>query len=527
VISANRAKTEIDHTHTEGTLRSASWFNDSQKEFRRALVPREARNRPLGAARAADAAALARRAGSRAQKLARVADRSPVEKFLRRWMDQSLATDVGRIKSEFGRSFSIAARVSVDMDCFEEGERAAKRAIAHDAHSPPMLDLFPHYGPIVREVEQLLLRHLRLLRGRPDDAPSRAAVVLCHLALGAFPSALEELAKCADVGDPAFLFAAGVIHGYFAHADAARRALERLCALAPAFDGVRDLQLRLAFLERAAKGYDAALDRLTALARAPPIGLRSEDIDFQVAFTMELMRNWDAAFRRYQALQARFPRVAPVTEHLCLYVYLRSRDGDLAPAKAALAAGLRAHAHDPVLTLIAAWIATRERDLERAHDSYRACLPYYRESPYFWCALGAVYYHTQQSQDAVVAFQRALFLKNNLPEAWLNIGLISEEASDFAGALKIYQTGKSHCPDEKEFDERMDTLRSQRAGHRKYGVGNALISVDESLCVMPPPEQFAMDYVRSVPKLPPEAIGSAMERAKFGELATVPKSLFG
>jgi tetratricopeptide (TPR) repeat protein len=170
----------------------------------------------------------------------------------------------------------------------------------------------------------------------------------------------------------------------------------------------------------------------------------------------------------------------------------------------------------------------RENDIEHAYSNYRLCLPYFRDSPYFWCGLAHVYYHTQQGQDAVIAFQRALFLKNDIAGAWLNIGLISEENSDFAGAMKIYQTGKVHCAEEAAFDERMETLKTQRAGHRKYGVGNSLAQIDESRAVVAPPEQFAANYVRSVPRLPASAIGlrGAEAAASIGELASLPASLF-
>jgi tetratricopeptide (TPR) repeat protein len=443
-------------------------------------------------------------------------------------MAETILPLLQRIDSEFARSFTIAARTSLDLQCRQEGQKAAKRAIALGPNCAPILDLFPEYTAIITEIDELLLRQTQVLQSDPENAKSHEICFFCYLSLGNFPFAFRELKKCADSDEASFCYAAGVVYAYYARLDSAVCCLEKLRS----FDGdggdARDLDFRLAIVERSAKNFDGARERLERLLKAPPKNLTVSDIRFQIGYTLELSGKFDEACRVYEELHGVFPVNEAVAEQMVLCKYLRDRAGDLTQTKALLAKVSGIHPRNPLLLLVSAWIDVREHERERAYGHYRACLPYFRDSPYFWCALASMYYHNQQCQDAVTSFQRALYLKNNLPEAWLNIGLIAEESSDFAGAMKVYQNGKSHCATEREFDDRIETLRTQRAGHRKYGVGNSFSEIDESYAVVPTPEEFASDYLRSVPRLfaPTTGLNGTQTTASLDDLSSVPESLF-
>jgi tetratricopeptide (TPR) repeat protein len=274
------------------------------------------------------------------------------------------------------------------------------------------------------------------------------------------------------------------------------------------------------------RNFDASLDAFQRVLVNPPNCFVREDIQFQIAYTLQLQGSIDRATDMYHDLHTRFPKCEMLTEQFCWFLYLQNKDGHLEPVKRIVDESISLNPLDPTLILIAARIAMKQEDMGTAYQHYRFCIQYCLDSPFFWCGLGVLYYKNEQTQDAVVAFQRALYLKSEMPEAWLNIGLIFEEQGDCPSAIKIYQTGSQRCSDNAEFHRRLQSINSQRSGHRKYGIGYSLIDIDDSKFITPPPEQFAADYMSAVPELPGSCyrIGEAGE--KFAELTTFPKSIF-
>ena len=205
-----------------------------------------------------------------------------------------------------------------------------------------------------------------------------------------------------------------------------------------------------------------------------------------------------------------------------------SLEKDLDAVTAALSNSLAIYPRDPILRLVAAKVAMKQGDLATAYVHYKYCITYYNDLPFFWCGLGTLYYRSDQAQDAAVAFQRALYLKCDLPEAWLNIGLVLEQNGDYAAAEKVYHSGANECPEsaQNEFKNRIDALNTQKMGHRKYAQSYNLAELDDAKFITPPPEQFACDYLSAVPLLPGSCYGDADVGKRFETLATFPKSLF-
>jgi glucose repression mediator protein len=146
---------------------------------------------------------------------------------------------------------------------------------------------------------------------------------------------------------------------------------------------------------------------------------------------------------------------------------------------------LTLHPCETTLLLIAGRIAMKQEDMPMAYQQYRDCISYCNDNPFFWCGLGVLYYKGEQTQDAVIAFQRALYLQSEMAEAWLNIGLIFEQQGEIANAQKIYPTGQTKCPGRSEFAERLAALAGHGRTSYKPG-GYALIEVDDTKFIRAP-----------------------------------------
>ena len=79
-----------------------------------------------------------------------------------------------------------------------------------------------------------------------------------------------------------------------------------------------------------------------------------------------------------------------------------------------------------MIKLLNARLKMKQQDMTAAYNGFRSCIGYWSDTAYFWCGLGALYFKNEQAQDAIIAFQRAICLQQDLVEAWLNLGLILE-----------------------------------------------------------------------------------------------------
>jgi tetratricopeptide (TPR) repeat protein len=318
----------------------------------------------------------------------------------------------------------------------------------------------------------------------------------------------------------------GVVYAHYNYNDHALNCHQKVLALDPKFIYTKDIQFRLGLLHRQLNKFEIALQFFERVKTAPPNGLVPEDIQFQIGYTYQLLGNGDTALQIYHDLYRRFSTSRQVIIQYAWFLFLRSKVADdFANISRIVAQGLRVHPCDPTLLLIAGRLSVRQDDMAGAYQHYRYCISYCNDNPFFWCGLGVLYYRNDQTQDAVVAFQRALYLKSEMVEAWLNIGLIFERQGDMASAQKIYQTGQSKCPSAPAFAERINAL----SGHTRTGAkpgSYTLIDVDDQKFIRPPPETFAIDYVAAVPELPPQCFGIDAAPDGFKALATFPKSYF-
>jgi tetratricopeptide (TPR) repeat protein len=432
------------------------------------------------------------------------------------------------INTQFENSFALCAIIAREMGSMEEALLAAKRVFSYNPNSRRMLDLFPQYITVIEQISRLVDIHGQRLTSESVGQDSWTVLGYCYLTLGDFPNAFAAYAHAMRVHpeseDPAFWYAIGVVYAHYNYNDHALNCHQKILQLDPNWIYIRDVQFRLGLLHRQLGNFDSALQLFEKVKRAPPNNLSPDDIQLQVGYTLQLAGKAEQARGIYRDLYQRFPQCLQIVIQYAWFLFLYAKGNEeINNVSRIVQQGLRDHPRDPTLMLIAARIAMKQDDMATAYQHYRFCISYCGDNPFFWCGLGVLYYKNDQTQDAVVAFQRALYLKGEMPEAWLNIGLIFEHQGDFQSAQKIYQTGQGKCPGRVEFAERLNGISSQsRAGYRNLTY--ALIDVDDMKFIQPTPEIFAKDYVAAVPELPPECFGLGKEGEAFRILSTFPKS---
>jgi tetratricopeptide (TPR) repeat protein len=265
-----------------------------------------------------------------------------------------------------------------------------------------------------------------------------------------------------------------------------------------------DLILRMGINQRSLGEYDSSITVLESLLSSPPENLSEDDVRFQIAFSHQLAGHKERAAGLYHDLYNRHRKCLPVVQQYCWFLSLQadSPSLDLA-AQIVRVVG----ASDPILKLVSAQLAMKQQDLQAAYHRYCECIAEWNDSPLFWCKLGVLYYKNDQMTDAVVAFQRALYLKAEVFEAWANFGLIFEIQGDTEQAMKIYESGLESCPDAKQLRDRLTVLGTGRG----RGTQPPVLEINDSKYFVQIAERITNEYLLNPPAIPAETIGGDPE----------------
>ena len=230
-----------------------------------------------------------------------------------------------------------------------------------------------------------------------------------------------------------------------------------------------------------------------------PPNLTADDINFQIAFTYQLNNESVKAKSIYSTLYKLHPDTIQIVQQYCWFLSLFDDPQSLNEAEHLInISGL----NDPLLNFIKAQIAMKKDDMNTAYNSYCQCISFWSDSPLFWCGLGVLYFKNDQSQDAIVAFQRALYLKGELVEAWANLGLIFQLQHDHESAMRIYDAAELKCDNNQIIVERKKALQMGRPVSQSM-----ILEVNDSRYFQQVPEKVANQYLADSPFIPPEQIG--------------------
>jgi glucose repression mediator protein len=424
------------------------------------------------------------------------------------------------------KGFSTAALVANEMKSMTESSNAAKRVFAYNPNSKAMHDLFPNYSILIQTITNLIDKNTKQI-SKPDADPN-SWVTLGHgyLMIGDFPNAFSAYAQAQrnipNNTNTFFWYAIGIVYHHYNYKDHAQSCFNRVLQEGSQFPYYADLSFRNAILARSNGKFDEALGHFKITRSNPPNGLCDADILFQIAHTYQLMGRKGEATSIYQSLYQTYPNLMVTVNQYAWSLFLNdwNRHKDL--LNTIIGEALKQEPDEPNLLILSARIAMKENNTELAYNFYRESISYWSENPYFWCGLGYLYFKNDQSQDAYIAFRRALIIKNDIEQAWLNIGLYFEQNNDLVNALEAYKNGALNCERSRELQNRIVSLSSRKVGQ----ILPQAVDVDDVNFFEDAPKKFASLYVSAVPVLPSSLLGKEAEGLKIEELSTFPKSLF-
>ncbi|OHT06931.1 TPR Domain containing protein [Tritrichomonas foetus] len=420
-------------------------------------------------------------------------------------ISNSVKNSINAANAELEQSWKIIFDVANVFNAKESSEFAFRRLISYNPENERIAS-FPSTKQAVNEITRLLNELWKQLETNSENLAIWIQIGHCYLMLGDFINAYSSYSnvlrinKNAQIDDAYFWYGVGSVFQHFRYYKIALHYLKNALQIAPQLQQRSDVKLRMALLNRSLGNFDEAVSLLESVLSSPPPNLKENDIKFQLAFTYQMAGRSDLADQVYQDLYYQHPRCSDLVQQYAWFLSLQN--DQLSFEKAASI--ISYDASDPMLRFVTARIAMKQGEMPVAYQRYCECISYWSDSPLFWCGLGVLYFKNEQMQDAVVAFQRALYLKGELAEAWANLGLIFELQKDAQNSMKIYHAGVSKCPDSDILKDRLNALQSGRPRIADPGM---VIEVNDSRFFVQVAERIASEYAATPPFIPAHQMG--------------------
>lgn len=366
----------------------------------------------------------------------------------------------------------------------------------------------------------------------PNDSSLWITLGHCYSLLNDFPNAYSAYSNVIRIDpynhDPVFFYSIGSNRLHFKYYSEANTYFQKIINLN--LPQSPDVRLRYAVLLRLRGDNSKSLKEFEKLLISSeqgddnlPPNLHPDDIYFQIAYAYQIEGQIGRAKELYQKLLNRHPECLEILQQYCWFLSIQSDRDSLKEAEALIR---KSGYNDPLLKFIMARIAMKKDDMNTAYDRYCECILFWSDSPLFWCGLGILYLRNEQNADAIVAFQRALFLKDDSVELWVNLGLIYEIMQNNEYAMKVYNSAESRCGNHPLITQRIKDIQSNRILD-KATLRSLVNEIPDSKYFDQIPEAIAARFLGDSPMIPSSKIelDSSLDPL-FNSVMTCHQSLF-
>lgn len=436
---------------------------------------------------------------------------------------QFVGTSLEKANTEFESAWSSVLEIAKMTGSEQDVGLASHRLLSYNPQNKVVLSANKNLSNAVNVICNFTARKIEYVNKNPDDIITWSTLAKCYLMLNDFPNAYTCAARVIkanpNFNDATFWFVAGIIYQHFNYTQDALKYYNLSIKIDPRAPYIGDLNFRIAILYRSLNKPDEALPIFMKAKLNPPPNLTEDDIKFQIAFTQQLQGATDKANQGYSDLLQRHPQTLELIQQYAWFLSLSNDPNQLSLAEHIATNVPEQYQNDPVLKFVLARISLGQQNTSEAYQRYRESLQTWSDSPLFWCGLGVLYFKNEQYQDAIVAFQRALFLRSDIAEAWLNFGLIFQKQNNPNDALKIYQTAASNCNGNQMIQERIVALRNNLNNPSKPIPQYEVCEINGDKLFTQIAEKVSFDYCADLPPLSIDCIGISREEEAYFELA--------
>lgn len=425
---------------------------------------------------------------------------------------------INRTNNAFCDGFLIAALTAQEMNCIDDCEFAVKRIFSYNPVHEEVLKDFPKYKNVVHFLQEKIENEVS------KENVDWVKLGHCYLTLGDFPNAFAAYAhaqnETKEINDPIYKYTIGIVYQHYNYFEHAQMCFEKILKDYPDFIYLDDLYFRLACLFRSLKRYNDSILYFSKIKDSPPNGLTSDDISIQIAHVYHLMDDNINSGNIYRELIEKYPDNIKLKQEYIWFLLSTSTSDQLIEVSQVVNDILTKHPYEPTFLLISARLSMKLNNYANAYNSFRCCMDYWNDNALYWFDIGTFYCQNNQMNDAIISFQKSIYLKKDLAEAWLNMGYSYEQQRDYQSAVNVYSISSQNCPDNAEILNRLINLQSKT----NYQYVSRLIEIQDSKNFLQFSDELANDYIKAVPILPSSCYDN--DEIDFEILSTFPKSVF-
>lgn len=425
---------------------------------------------------------------------------------------------------EIKNSWENIYEISSLLEDKKSSEIAFRRTISYDPSNQQMISSYAsstnsRIDEVVNAITKILAGFTESIQTNPNNISQWIIAAHSYALLGDFTNAYSaysnviRLIKDTVIEDPYFWYGIGSVFQHFNYHKTALQYLYTANELANKLPLSADVNFRIALSHRNLKNYHESIQYFELLinTQSYPSYLTQDDIMFQLAYTNQLMGKTEIAKQIYNELYQNNPKNSDIIQQYCWFLLLL---GDKLSVDLAENIINKFNPNEPTLLLILARIAMKKNEMTLAHNRYCACISYWNYSPLFWGGIGVLYCLNAQDQDAIVAFQRAVFLNPDLQEIWLNLALIFELREDLPRILQMYEIAIEQCPHNEKLRERYAAIQNKRA---KPPDRSMILEINDSKLFPQIAEKISNGFINTPPAIPPNQIGAEIDEDTFNK----------
>lgn len=371
----------------------------------------------------------------------------------------------------------------------------------------------------------------------------------CYLLLGDFPNAFTAFAEFSNFLNASnikshnpttvsnklyFYFCFGVVNAHFKyHIEANkcfRRCLKEIESIkmnSEIEQLIGEVYFRLAISLRSCRDYTESILYFQKAISNPPKSLHLDDIYIQIAYTLHKSGQTLESRKFYRDLYYRHPNnLIAILQYAYILISTSNKAVDFNQNNfdegvRLLQNNLIPFHNDPRILILLGRAKMIEKDYNSAYSYFKDAISYCCNDSVFWCNLGILYSKNNQQEDALVAFQRSLYICPEQIESFINMVIILSELGQTENANRLYAVAKQNCSGHEN-----ERLLEERLGKHRSKVKGEIIDIIDEEYFAPYPNEFAISFLHAVPYLPESLIGLNGNDIDLSILATYPLSLF-
>jgi len=423
----------------------------------------------------------------------------------------SISNFLVKANNEFENAWLTVFEISKAIGSSADFEHAAHRVLSYNPQNSLVHQYKSDLSNSINYICKLIEENMVEINKNSDKVNNWATLSKLYLLLSDYSNAYASISHVlrinSNINDPFFWYTSAIVYMYFNYYTEAFTFFMNAKNQNSNFESDSSFLFRFAILLRLLGKYKDSIEIFTSLIKSLPDGLTADDIKFQISYTFQLDGNDKEAISQYQELASRHPNSLELIQQFSWFLSLQNDRNSLSLAERLVVTAPVEHQNDPILKFVLARIALKSEDTNAAYNRYKENLSTWSDSPLFWCGLGLLYLKNEQFPDAIIAFQRAIFIKQDILEAWLNFGLIYQKQGDIDSSIKVYQTALSNCNNAQIIQERVNALNSYRSGTTKQVPSFEILEIDSAKLFIQVAEKISSMIASTVPLLKSTNLG--------------------